>query len=60
MRLGQTLKLQTVAEGVEAPLQLAELQSLGCDLGQGYYLGYPVAGATLETTLRETVAAGRT
>jgi EAL domain-containing protein (putative c-di-GMP-specific phosphodiesterase class I) len=35
--LAHALGLQTVAEGVETPGQLAELGSLGCDLAQGWY-----------------------
>src|SRR5207248_2367445 len=33
--LGESLKLDVVAEGVERPEQVASLQSLGCELGQG-------------------------
>jgi len=32
----------TVAEGIESAGQLATLQSLGCDLGQGYYFSRPL------------------
>jgi EAL domain-containing protein (putative c-di-GMP-specific phosphodiesterase class I) len=41
LALGHTLNLRTVAEGVETPAQLAQLRRLGCDAGQGYYLGRP-------------------
>jgi diguanylate cyclase (GGDEF)-like protein/PAS domain S-box-containing protein len=34
--LGDSLKLDVVAEGVERPEQMASLQSLGCELGQGF------------------------
>ena len=34
--LGESLKLDVVAEGVERPDQVASLQSLGCELGQGF------------------------
>jgi EAL domain-containing protein (putative c-di-GMP-specific phosphodiesterase class I) len=34
--LGESLKLDVVAEGVERPEQIASLQSLGCELGQGF------------------------
>jgi len=34
--LGETLDLQVVAEGIEMPEQLAQLLSLGCELGQGF------------------------
>jgi diguanylate cyclase (GGDEF)-like protein/PAS domain S-box-containing protein len=35
--MARTLGLRAVAEGVESAEQLAELQALGCDLGQGWY-----------------------
>jgi diguanylate cyclase (GGDEF)-like protein len=40
--LGQTLGLETVAEGVETAEQLAALRELGCQLGQGYYFAKPM------------------
>jgi diguanylate cyclase (GGDEF)-like protein/PAS domain S-box-containing protein len=41
--LGETLKLRTVAEGVERVEQCAALMSLGCELGQGYYFSPPIS-----------------
>jgi EAL domain-containing protein (putative c-di-GMP-specific phosphodiesterase class I) len=41
LRLARTLRLQSVAEGVERQEQLVLLQRLGCQLGQGFYLGRP-------------------
>ena len=41
--LGDTLKLRTVAEGVERTEQCAALMSLGCELGQGYYFSPPLS-----------------
>jgi EAL domain-containing protein (putative c-di-GMP-specific phosphodiesterase class I) len=35
VRLASTLRLVTVAEGVERPEQLAALRTMGCALGQG-------------------------
>jgi EAL domain-containing protein (putative c-di-GMP-specific phosphodiesterase class I) len=35
--LGDTLRLQTVAEGVEMAEQRAALIELGCPLGQGHF-----------------------
>ena len=40
--LGQALKLQIVAEGVETTAQQAFLTGLGCDSLQGFLLGRPV------------------
>jgi diguanylate cyclase (GGDEF)-like protein len=42
IRLGHTLKLQIIAEGIETDGQLTELRSRGCHLGQGFLLGHPV------------------
>ncbi len=36
------LGLRVVAEGVETEEQLSELQSLGCDIGQGYFYAKPL------------------
>jgi diguanylate cyclase (GGDEF)-like protein len=40
--LGHTLRLRTVAEGIESDAQLQILRGLGCDVGQGYYLARPM------------------
>jgi diguanylate cyclase (GGDEF)-like protein/PAS domain S-box-containing protein len=40
--LGNSLRLETVAEGIEEPGQLAELRSLGTKLGQGYFFAKPL------------------
>jgi len=42
VNLGQTLGLETVAEGIETAEQLATLRELGCQLGQGYYFAKPL------------------
>jgi EAL domain-containing protein (putative c-di-GMP-specific phosphodiesterase class I) len=39
--LGQALKMQTVAEGIETDGQWAMLRSIGIDHGQGYLFGRP-------------------
>jgi diguanylate cyclase (GGDEF)-like protein len=48
INLGEDLGMAVVAEGIETPDQLAHLRSLGCDFGQGFYLGRPVPPAELE------------
>jgi EAL domain-containing protein (putative c-di-GMP-specific phosphodiesterase class I) len=39
--MAHALGLQTVAEGVETPGQLAELGGMSCNLAQGSYLSKP-------------------
>ncbi len=36
VRIGETLNLEVVAEGIEQPTQASHLQELGCELGQGF------------------------
>jgi diguanylate cyclase (GGDEF)-like protein len=42
LRLGDSLGLAAVAEGIEHPAQAERLRQLGCRLGQGYLFGRPV------------------
>jgi EAL domain-containing protein (putative c-di-GMP-specific phosphodiesterase class I) len=44
--LGHALGLRVIAEGVERLDQLVQLRSLGSELGQGYYFGRPLSGAS--------------
>ena len=48
IRMSHDLGLVVVAEGVEDPLQGAVLRDKGCDLGQGYLYGRPMAAADFE------------
>jgi diguanylate cyclase (GGDEF)-like protein/PAS domain S-box-containing protein len=41
VKLGHSLGLQVVAEGVETPLQLSRLREIGCEHAQGYLFGRP-------------------
>ncbi len=45
VRLGQSLGLQIVAEGVESGVQADRLQRMGCDLAQGYFFARPLRPA---------------
>jgi diguanylate cyclase len=45
--LGRNLGLRVVAEGVEDSPTLLELDALGCDAVQGYYISRPVAADEL-------------
>ena len=48
VKLGHSLGLLVVAEGVETPLQLSRLRELGCDHGQGYLFGRPRPAELIE------------
>jgi hypothetical protein len=48
VRLGQSLQLVTVAEGVEDHAQFLALRRMGCDIGQGFYFGRPMEPEQLE------------
>ncbi len=39
--MAHALDMKVVAEGIESAEQLAALNDLGCDLGQGYWIGKP-------------------
>jgi diguanylate cyclase (GGDEF)-like protein len=45
--LAKRLGLTTIGEGIETPAQVDQLAALGCDLGQGFFLGRPVAAGDL-------------
>jgi len=51
--LGDTLKLRTIAEGIETPAQVAALLELGCSMGQGYHFSTPLTATQLEHALAE-------
>jgi EAL domain-containing protein (putative c-di-GMP-specific phosphodiesterase class I) len=51
LTLGQTLGLQTVAEGIETAEQLDALRQLGCQLGQGYFFARPLDPAAVDALL---------
>ena len=59
VRLGQSLQLVTVAEGVEDSAQFLALRRMGCDVGQGYYFGRPMEGEHIERLLSDELAANR-
>ncbi len=50
--LGQSLKLQVVAEGVEDQATLDMLRSWNCELAQGYYIARPMPAADLSAWIK--------
>lgn len=52
VQLAETLGLQAVAEGLESEVQQRTMADLGCPLGQGFYLGYPVSAEEFATLLQ--------
>ena len=54
--LGQTLRLDTVAEGIEHAAQFGELRELGCALGQGYHFARPLPADSVGELLAHPTA----
>jgi diguanylate cyclase (GGDEF)-like protein len=53
MEMGQSLKLKVVAEGIERPEQLAELERLRCEVGQGFYFSKPITHSEMTAYLED-------
>jgi diguanylate cyclase (GGDEF)-like protein/PAS domain S-box-containing protein len=51
IRLAQSLKLETVAEGIERPEQLNRLRLLGAGFGQGFLFWRPMGREAIESLL---------
>jgi EAL domain-containing protein (putative c-di-GMP-specific phosphodiesterase class I) len=60
VRLGQSLQLQTVAEGVEDSTQFLALRRMGCDVGQGFYFGRPMETDEIERLLNDEPTPAKT
>jgi diguanylate cyclase (GGDEF)-like protein/PAS domain S-box-containing protein len=52
VELGKSLDVELVAEGIERGEQLARLQSMECELGQGFLFAKPMASEGVEALLR--------
>ena len=57
VRMAQALGVDVVAEGVETRDQLVRLQTLGCDVAQGYYFARPRPSAELPELMRQPAGA---
>ncbi|MGA1282899.1 MAG: GGDEF/EAL domain-containing response regulator [Prochlorothrix sp.] len=55
LTLAQGFNLETVAEGIETPYQLQQLQALGCTYGQGFLFGPPLAVDQAATLLSQQI-----
>lgn len=55
LNLGESLKVDIVAEGIETPAQAAYLWAQGCGYGQGFLFGKPAAGAKLPKLVADWV-----
>jgi diguanylate cyclase (GGDEF)-like protein/PAS domain S-box-containing protein len=53
VKLGHTLQLRIVAEGIETPAQLAELQAIQCEYGQGYLFARPLTADAMSAVLAD-------
>ena len=57
IRIGKTLRLETVAEGIEHVDQADRLRALQCDVGQGYLFSRPLPSDAITLLLRDRAAA---
>ena len=55
MRLGHTLQMNVIAEGIETIKQARRMKEAGADLGQGYLFGKPAVAVDIN----EMIEAGR-
>jgi EAL domain-containing protein (putative c-di-GMP-specific phosphodiesterase class I) len=56
--LAHSLNIDTVAEGVETPEQLAQLRALECKYAQGYYYSKPLDTCSTETLIASGLSLG--
>jgi hypothetical protein len=48
VEVARSLHLSVTAEGIETAEQVAQLRTLGCERGQGYYFARPLAPGSME------------
>jgi EAL domain-containing protein (putative c-di-GMP-specific phosphodiesterase class I) len=53
IELGNSLKIMTMADGIERAEQLAALKAIGCYAGQGYLVSRPLPASGIERLLTE-------
>jgi diguanylate cyclase (GGDEF)-like protein/PAS domain S-box-containing protein len=60
LRIGQSLNMVTIAEGIETDLQLNSVKELGCELGQGYLFARPLPPDDVDVWLNARAKAATT
>lgn len=58
--MGDSLKLKTIAEGIEHPDQIDALKKLGCEAGQGFHFAHPLTDRAMQELLEKTYGENRT
>lgn len=53
IQFGHSLSLRVVAEGVESAEQYSQLEQIGCDALQGYYISRPISTKEVENLLNK-------
>ena len=56
--LANSLGLMTIAEGIERQEQLAALNAMGCNAGQGFYLSKPLEYEAMDALLASCIQSG--
>ncbi|HJP88492.1 MAG TPA: EAL domain-containing protein [Candidatus Limnocylindrales bacterium] len=51
LRLGETLHLETIVEGIEEAHQVADLRAMGATRGQGHYFARPLPSNEIDATV---------
>jgi EAL domain-containing protein (putative c-di-GMP-specific phosphodiesterase class I) len=57
--MARSLGMGAIAEGVETAEQMAELQEINCESGQGFYISRPVSSAIGREILRRSSGTGQ-
>lgn len=58
IELGHSLGMSIVAEGLENPESFAQLQALGCDMAQGYWISRPMPAEDFAGWLEQSAWSG--
>jgi len=59
INLAKTIRVRTVAEGVEQAEQVQALVAMGCDGVQGYYYSYPLPAEEFSSQYLQTLVGGK-